>query len=537
MLREIKLPNGSVEEFEVPTDWSDEQVASAAANYFKLTPPKTNEASAQKNESTAPQEEEYQAPKWQDIFAKALQNPEARIGMQPGVAEARETPIGQALELSASLVAPPLRMLKMGGMLGKYLPTLGKYLTTGVENAIPQAAISGGYSALSGENPLKSAGTTAAITFPLAAGAKVLGEKPISMLTDLLRMSPKSRATRNVFKGVDKSNVQPYLEAAERQGIHMTPAEASGNPFAEGTQRSIGRSPEGSQILYDASQVREKAVDKSFKDFFTNIYNPDKEGKVKKELYNQAYKDLVGPQEMAKLQEDPLFRSAVRRVQKDTAYQKRLKGVPEDNVKYLHQVSRKMDRMKNNAFDKGDRTRGDIIKETQDELKKTLNDTSTSFEKAQSIAERQIARRGLQKEFNTKDLNPENFAKLLKNDEKYLVLKNNLRNVPKAQAQLEDLKLISERLLEPDILRQASKQAANNAKTPFKMTDVWNRPTEKLLNKVWGNNYDKAAAELVTDPKWAAELKKVLRLKKRDELTKAFMSLVTKASAQTTAKD
>jgi hypothetical protein len=119
--REVELPDGRTEEFDVPEDWTDEQIAKAAINYFNIS---------KSDQQKQPQEKKPQG--WQGVFSDVLKS----IGGIPkfGKEIATET-IPALAEGSGQLLNPQrlatnLAIATNKGMLGMWntIPEMADYL-------------------------------------------------------------------------------------------------------------------------------------------------------------------------------------------------------------------------------------------------------------------------------------------------------------------------------------------------------------------------------------------------------------------------
>lgn len=515
-------------------------------------------------------EEEYQPPKWQDIFAKSLQNPEARIGMQPGVAEARETPIGQALELPLYLAAPEIGLPRLGAAAAKYLPRAGKYLTSAIQNALPQAGIAGGMSALSGENPLTPAAEAGAIAGPFSAASQmVLSGHPVARTIGRLGLgagagaigygasqaagspewltpfttalaagagfhgfNPKRRAHENVLKGVEGKDYQSHLKAAEELGItHLTPAEASRSRSAGRVQGSLGTTPEGEQVLFNAHEKRAESEKKAIETLKDTIFNPGKHEAEKKAFYDVAYSKSVPPEKLAPFKENENFKQAEKEVLKNSAYKEKLKGIPKNSIEYLDMIKRNLGDKIEFLKIKGKKTEAGLIENTQKKLVDEMDKISPEYAQGRAIAERGFARDELEGFFKKKheSMNAQNFGKYLNNNKTYEELQHQLRNVPEAQKQLQNMKLILHNMIGTPNHKAA---AAQSGLSMSKARSTLQAAQTKIDNFLTHGKFDKYAAELITNPKWAEEMEKLKKVTKREELIGKFIDLAGKAGGE-----
>lgn len=482
-----------------------------------------------------------------------------------------------APEIGVSLALPETRLGKVGDILER-LPAWGKYLKKGLGNAISQGALAASQSPEDQGTAAIEAGSIAAPFSALSEairsanptirnigrglgalgagglgyyGAKSVGApEPAADIAGLLGAalggrggSTERRVRENMLKGVEGTNYQEPLEAAKRLGLtYITPAEASANPFVGGTQGNIGKTEKGAQLLYEKGKERAESEENAIENLFSNIFPKSAESKIN-ELYKSAESIKIPKEELDKLKDNEIFKTALSRVRKEPVYKEKLKGVPENSVQYLNQVKEAMDDM----IEKAPRKEAGIIRETKNKMLQTLDSASPAYKEGRQLAERGIVRREIEDLFNKKDEIGSNlFKTLLSNKKDYRELQDRFRRLEKtsntpeqvrsmknAQQQLEDMRLIFGRLINVPTAKTAEALSRGSMSKPrasiTKMLEYW----QELMS---GGKYDKAAVELITNPKWADELDKVSEITKKDKLVGAFHNLLGKAGAQAIAQ-
>lgn len=494
----------------------------------------------------------------------------------------KEKNIGDTLaqfagEVAPALLAPETEIPFLSKALMK-LPAWGKYLKTALGNAVTQGAIAASqspedqgtaaieagsiaapFSALS--EAIKSANPTIRnIGRGLGAlgagglgyyGAKSVGApEPAADIAGLLGAalggrggSTERRVRENMLKGVEGTNYQEPLEAAKRLGLtYITPAEASANPFVGGTQGNIGKTEKGAKLLYERGKARTESEENAIENLFKNVFPKSLEER-KNALYKYAEQIEVPEEKLAELKDNEIYKSALAHVKREPAYKEKLKGVSENSIEYLNQVKEAMDDM----IEKAPEKEGRIIGETKNRMLKMLDSISPEYKEGRQLAERGIVRREIEDLFNKKDETGSNlFKTLLSNKRDYRNLQNRFRrleetattpeqehNMKKAQEQLEDMRLIFGRLINIPTAKTAEALSRGNTSKPkaslTKMMEYW----QELMS---GGKYDKAAVELITNPKWTDELDKLSEINQKDKLVAAFHNLLGKAGAQAIAQ-
>jgi hypothetical protein len=102
-----------------------------------------------------------------------------------------------------------------------------------------------------------------------------------------------------------------------------------------------------------------------------------------------------------------------------------------------------------------------------------------------------------------------------------------------AQQQLEDMRLIFGRLINIPTAKTAEALSRTSMSKSRSSSDEAIRRLKELLS---GGRYDKEAVELITNPKWADELKKLNEITNKDKLIAAFHNVIGKAGAQAIAQ-
>lgn len=480
-------------------------------------------------------------------------------------------------EITPALLAPETEIPWLSNALMK-LPAWGKYLKAGLGNAVTQGAIAASQSP---EDQGKAALEASSVAAPFSAlseaiksgsptvrnigrtvgalgagglgyaGAKSIGaNEPIADITAALMglagsggLNTQRRVRENILKGVPGSNYQDALDAAKRLGLdYITPAEASGNPFTGGVQGTLGKTEKGAQLLYEKGKGRAASEENAIENLFSNVFPKSLEDKTN-EFYKSAEQTKIPEEELANLKDNEIFKAALNRVRKEPVYKEKLKGVPESSIQYLNQVKEAMDDM----IEKAPRKEGSIIRETKNNMLKTLDTASPAYKEGRQLAERGIVRREIEDLFNKKDETGTNlFKTLLSNKKDYRELQDRFRRLEKtssnpeqvksmrnAQQQLEDMRLIFGRLINIPTAKTAEALSRTSMSKERSSTQTVMRYLQELLS---GGKYDKAAVELITNPKWADELEKLKKITATDKIIGAFHNLMGKAGAQAIAQ-
>jgi len=462
------------------------------------------------------------------------------------------------------LAIPEANLGKVGALIEK-TPKVGRLLSKMLSNAAPQAA----FAATQSEEPGAAASNAAEATLPFSALStvatstsplvKLMGrlglggigaygghlaaenvapESPLAnemamgggALLGLLGASPSLENKQKVFKGVDLEKAKEKLAASRRLGLtHLTPAEASGNPFAGATQGNLGKTGEGSQFLYEKGEERLASEKNAINDLYKTIFDKEKLSPEVKSLYAKSYQKSVPEEELIKLRQNEIFKQAEKNVLRSPSYRESLKGVPQNSIGYLDRVKQSLDDMIEKAPDKESR----LIKSAKNDLLNKMDTISPEYPQARALSEREITRRNIEDKLNDKEEKGTSFySKILKNDKNFNSLIHSLRNVPEAQQKLHDMRQVFGDLINPPSVRTAAgfnkagmNQNRNSAK-PF---------IEFIKHRMANEKYDKAAVELITDPQWDSKFDEIMKIKSPGKRAGEVFNLLGRISAMTSA--
>lgn len=560
-------------------DKSDEELANALhKKYYSEMP--VEDFYAKINYESTPQDVSeqvsYSRPGWQEVFKESLKqlHPEREYSEQ--VSKARETPVGMALETIPAFFLPGTSLGKAGTLI-EQIPKLGKYLKPATEQALSQGLYAG---LISPENKGIESGLTAgAFTLPfstlsqaalsgsptlrtlskmgLGAGGAALGglsgyetakavglpegaSAPLGALTGGLAGilgyragSPFRTEQEKIVKALGKYPYQERLGAAERLGLeYITPAEATGSKYLGKLEGGMGKTPEGASTLLERAEARESSETKAIDNLLKTIFDPNhpiENSKKINELYKVAESKNVPLDKLKNLENNEIFKKAVKDMQKSAAYREELKGVDKNSIQYLDKIKESLYDMAESAPSREARKIDKVRKQIVDLADKS----SPEYKEARSLAERQLTRQNIEKFFDKRRREGIPMGQLLKSEAGMQELQMHLRNVPEAQQQLKDMKLVFEKLIPSQSARAAAALAGTSMDRPRSFGQYAERFIEE---KLFSSKNDKALVELITNPKWADELKKLEKVSNKEELLSKLIDLVGKAGGQVISK-
>ena len=342
-------------------------------------------------------------------------------------------------------------------------------------------------------------------------------------------LDPELEAQKAHLAGVEGTGYKEKLEAANRLGLkYITPAEASGNPFVGGQQGNAGKTEQGSKLLYERGEQRVQSEKAAINKLFDTIHTERLDPEVKS-LYQQSYEHSLPEDALASLKENEVFKRAERIIKSKPAFKQSLKDIPENSIAYLDHIKKAMDDMINTSERQGANSEARIMKQTRDELLEATDQAVPQYKQARQLAERQITRRNLEKALNEHDIRGTDFfRKVLKNDKNFDAVMKSVRNVPEAQQQLKDMRLVFRDLINPPTVRTAAGLAKTSMTKERSSAQAWMNEIKEVYTS---GKYDKAAIELITNPKWADKLHAAAQATSKEKKASEIIKLLGKANA------
>jgi len=477
-------------------------------------------------------------------------------------------------ELAASALVPEVPLV---GALSKIpalaralqkIPTAAKYGQSILGNALSQAGVAAAFNPETAKEsgliaggiagPLSGLSQVAQSAHPYARLAGRLGmgaasgglaglaasSAPFGGYTSLpaalagaylgFKGGPGARFQKDLRAGLEGAEYKPALEAAERLGLdYLTPAEASGNPFLGAQQGNIGRTAEGARELYGRGQSRLESEGRSIQDLFKNIFNPEEQKGLMRDLYKESYQHKVPQAFSDKIGQNEVVKRAKSMVEGNPAFKYQLKGVDKNSLEYWDLIKRALDDMSTRASSKASKNEARLINNARKEVTKELDKVGT-YKEARYLSEREKTREGLEKSFNKKELTGMNMYNLLKDKAKFDKLQKSLRGVPEAQKRLEDMRLAFKNIITTPTARTASALEKTSMTKP--RNDV-SSMIIALKEALTAGKFDKNAVDLLTNPKWEKQLEDLAKKATPTEKRVAkFIDLLGKVGAQTAAQ-
>lgn len=334
---------------------------------------------------------------------------------------------------------------------------------------------------------------------------------------------------------LNQAEVKPVLEAANRLGTPITPAEASGNPYVGGIEGKYGRVGEAAAERTNIETKRILSQKNAITSLIDNIhdFSPSSQNAITN-MYRSAYQWNIKPTVINQLKQDPIINQAFETVKNDPAYQRKLNGIPENNIAYLDKVKRSISDKEGSYLNQGEEQKAREYTNARNDLTDLMDSISPDYKQARALSQNKIIAKQLKKGLGQKEVTGTNFFnKYLRNDNQFNELFNSLHNAPEAQANLKDMKLAWRNLINVGTARAASGKAETSmsgARESFtKLIDIWDEMT--------GNKTGVEALRFIHSPEWEHEFKNISLMKDQKERDKRMIDLMGRAASYGAIKE
>jgi hypothetical protein len=173
------------------------------------------------------------------------------------------------------------------------------------------------------------------------------------------------------------------------------------------------------------------------------------------------------------------------------------------------------------------------LKQVNKRLNAQLTSASPEYASANNISNMRQAREEIDKTMAKTDLTGKDFYnRVLKNPQEYKMLYDRLANptnpkvATQAQTALSNLRTAMPDLMDNLAMVSGKALAKEHPNSNFKLLDL----AKTFANKVFMNRYNKAVAELMTNPRWQDELAKVTKMKEGEDRGISLGRLISKVN-------
>lgn len=482
-------------------------------------------------------------------------------------------------QYAPSMAIPGVGLGRSGQAISK-IPAVGKFAAKALSEAIPQA----GYAAAQAPSgdALTSGAEAGGTMVPFSvlsefmktgspkakmiakviagAGAGLLGREGAKQAgfgefgSDVAGMvggvlggrgfGTKKEMMNKLTEGVSAEVANPRLKAAGRLGLdYLTPAESGVNPWAAKRQGALGKTEEGGRMLYDRGQKRQGSERAAIERTLDQIYSPE----TMDQKISETYKSL-GPVNLpaefpAQYEGNAIIKAAEKRVKNRPAYQESLKKMLPENVKlaegqsdaqptslvYWDHVKRALYDMEQEAGRKGSGGESNILGDTRRDLVGQMDQHYPEYADARGLYERKKTRQGLEKVFDQKEINGQNFYRALASEKKFDELLSHLKDAPEAVQNLKDMRLLFKDLMGPPTIKTAKgteERGMNQSRSSGAFLETL---MEHAFTK--GGN-DMAAIEFITSKDWARQMEEINKISDKQLKAAAIGMVLSRGVAQ-----
>lgn len=324
-----------------------------------------------------------------------------------------------------------------------------------------------------------------------------------------LAVKPEELARRNLFGDITSADLPEMMErdaAGKRLGLtYLTPSELLNSPFESVKQGNIGRTTQGSKLLYKEGAARGASEEAAINKLLDSIHE-DKLDPIKKAAYEETMKGNVSDDFIARQTKRPVIEQAIKKLESNPAYRQKIQdelGIEIGKIKpnsfiYWDMVKRVLGDMEESAKETGrPTTASSIYGDTRQSMVKEMDAIKPEYKTARNIAERKFTRQKLEKVFDKKDKTFNNFDSFLKSKSNFDDIMRKLDAFPEAKQILNDIKMFSGKMVpnNPTVRTAAALKRTG-------MSDARNalEAKKRSLDEKFGMEHDVAAVKLMTHP-------------------------------------
>lgn len=360
----------------------------------------------------------------------------------------------------------------------------------------------------------------------LGAGGTALGYglgKSIGKVGEKLGIG--SKPGRETIEGLSYPEVSKSVEAGERLGTTLRPSEATRNPFIGGMEGKYGRTREAAKQNVEMGIKRTESEKKAINKLLSEIYSPTAANNKKiNDLYQSSTRWNLKPEIVNQLKSDPLIKNAINKVSKNPAWKRDLGNLPENNMAYL-------DRVKRALYDKEKGLKvlapseAKQYADARNNLVKVMDRAVPDYKKARELSELKSTRSDIKKKMKEEEIGGSSFFnKFIKNDIEYNRINEKLRNRPKAQKMLSDMKDAWHSLINIEKPSSSSYQSEKG----FDQARGWINNALEVWSELTGKKKNLEAVKFIRSDKWVKELQNASKSGDKNRLENTLSGIMGK---------
>ena len=474
--------------------------------------------------------------------------------------------VQSAPEIAGAFAVPEANLGKLGGVINK-IPAAGKYINKILSEGLPQMVYAAAMSdpGQEGEAALTAGATGAPFSAiaeyarsPMPARQRILSgiigggagtlagylgghmglPDPLStglgIATGLF--GNKLAGTKGMMMeeqagGKNIQKAQERLKMAKRLNLDfLTPEEAFNSPFLARRQGRLGRTEEGSEMMYDKFQKRNESEQNAINRLMKQIHNPDVMGPEAERLYALAEENQLPQNYLDELNENEIIKDAKKDVLSKGAYREKLKEVPEESFKYWNQMKKALDDMIEGA----PKEEASLIRGVKKSLLEQMDKISPDYKTARGLEEGKFVRQELESAFDKTNINSGHaFYKALNSKEDFEKLMHSLRNVPIARAKLKAMRELFKDFRKESTINKVRGLEQAGMKQNRNFGD-WAINT--FENMFTSGKFDKEAIEFITSKDWDKQLADINKISDKREKMAKTIEIFGKIASQANAK-
>ena len=364
------------------------------------------------------------------------------------------------------------------------------------------------------------------------AGKFLIGKTVTDPIKKVFDMFSTKGGNKKALEGVKSPDVQEAVDAAERLGVRLTPAEASANEVILSREAGAfgGLNPEKALVAQEIRVQRDTELAEVVGGFVESIV-PEGSKAAKKTLaglYKTAFNVKMSPKFLVRLRENEIFSAAEKRVMGDPAKAAKFNALQENSLGQVEMIRREVSNSAHAAstsIDTLEQQKAGALRSVNSLIKGALKNSSDEYALALPIAQRQIAQKRILDDLSkvkTKgapegtsiyNVTPDQFYdKILSTPKQRQELARQLKNVGGSSQAIEDLSFILARLKKtPFKALNASDQGSLAQSGTYGLGKV-GIAVANTISYMKGR-HNQAMLEIITNGKWHKSLNKVKAIK------------------------
>jgi len=389
-------------------------------------------------------------------------------------------------------------------------------------------------------------------------GKLLVGKAITDPLTKVFDLFNAKGGRKKALEGIKSPDVQDAVDAADRLGVRITPAEASANQVILTREAGAfgGLNPEKALVAQDIRVQRDAELAEVVGSFVKSIVPEGKET-IKStlgSLYKTAFDVRMSPKFVVNLRENAIYSAAEKRVMSDPAKAAKFNLLKEGSLGQVETVRREISNSAHAAttsIDTVERQKAGALRSVNSLIKGALKNSSDEYALALPMAQRQIAQKRIIDDLakvKTKaspegtsiyNVTPDQFYdKILATPQQRAELARQLKNVGGSSQAIDDLAVILARLKNtPFKSLNAAEQArvAQSGSFGFGKAGVVAANTISYMK----GRHNQAMLDIVTNGKWHKSLNKVKAIKnpvKQREALSTALAYITASNVAEASK-